>query len=226
MSVNIDDVLSELEGKIGGYAAYYYYQMSDITVKVNPNAFLSTVVTVDGSEQNLEDVASIYQKDEYTAIIAPNEERNIIAIIKALKISHPEYDLEEESKTDDDGKEVRYMLCHMAEVNEDRYNIYVDAINTKYEATMLKINTLLDAARVKLAKHLVGASAETIEQTNDRIKDDEDYGNNVCTTTRDNKLKEVDEGYKVYLERVSGEEQEKAEKQQSRDASLTIDMEK
>lgn len=223
-TININTTLNDLETNASNNVAYFYFQLADISIKVDPKAFLSTMVVVNGGEVNLEDVAKLYQVDDYTAAVAPDDKKNMVALIKALKISHPEFDLEQ-SSIEADGETTHYLLCHMADVNDDRYKIYIDSINTRYDATMTKLQVEIDKTRAKLAKDLVGASAELLQTVEDRIADVEDYCKTGCETSRQEKFAEIEAGHKRYLDSQVEKQQRSSEQQQSRDASLSISME-
>lgn len=219
--VKLDSLVSGYEGKMSGNSVHYFFQMSDISIKVNPTAFLSTTVLVDSKENNLEDVCDIYQADEYKVSIVPKSPKYIIAIIKALKLSHPEYRLEDASYMDESkGEEVRYLECHMADVNDDRYDIYKDAINTKYDAVMSKLKLMSQEVKVSVGRELAGAPIEVIKLYNDKIANIESSSYKSCETTRDTKLKEIEDGHKEYLEKNAEKIAEQKQKEQSREASL------
>ena len=84
--------ISEMEGKLNGYAVLLNYRFMNLCVKAEPAALLPiNVMNEEGELVNFEDVANAMFVDQYTFEIVPNSQDLLFQICKSQKMAHPEY---------------------------------------------------------------------------------------------------------------------------------------
>ena len=121
MKNNIRILLGEAEQKMGGYLAFYSYELSNIPVKADPMALIATPVTVDGEDHKLEEVTDVVQTNDYQFTFFQKEDMLLFHIAKAIKETQPEDNIEESTEMDLDDQleetEVRVLVCNMPEID-------------------------------------------------------------------------------------------------------------
>lgn len=224
---DVNQLIQEAQQKMNGYAMLFYFHMSNLCIKADPMALLSAIVEVNGSEMNLEEVATINLPDEKRFAITPNHSEYLFPICKAIKFTHPEFEMEEKverNEITDEEETVIYFT--MPTVNEDRRDICVDYIKTRFEAITLKIDTVLSTHTAKIMVQMVGASAENINALKEKLQEIYDWHTNLCKQFREDKEKEVEEAYQEYLKTAAQEAKQTEEKEaaQGEDTLFSMNM--
>ena len=224
---NINELLEETKGKLNGFTMLYYFHLCNLCIKADPMALLSATVELNGGELNLEDVADAGMADEYTFAITPRSAEYIFPICKAIKLEHPEFKMEEKQEQNpltDEQETVIYYT--MPEVNEDRRDVCMDYIKARYELATTKMELAYSAGSAKISAKMAGAPAESIEKVKEELENIYNQHKDMCDKFREDKIKEVEEGYQRYLSAQSELSKQKAETQaaEGKDSLFSMNM--
>ena len=224
---NINELLEETKGKLNGFTMLYYFHLCNLCIKADPMALLSATVELNGGELNLEDVADAGMADEYTFAITPRSAEYIVPICKAIKLEHPEFKMEEKQEQNpltDEQETVIYYT--MPEVNEDRRDVCMDYIKARYELATTKMELAYSAGSAKISAKMAGAPAESIEKVKEELENIYNQHKDMCDKFREDKIKEVEEGYQRYLSAQSELSKQKAETQaaEGKDSLFSMNM--
>lgn len=219
---NVNDLFEGMKLKMNGYAMLYYFHLSNLCIKADPMALLSATVEIDDNEYNLEDVATVNIPDEKVFAVTPKEPDFLFPIGKAIKLEHPEFEMEEKTEknifTD---KEETVIYYTMPTVNEDRRDVCMDYIKVRYDAITAKIDVAHSTHTAKITAKMVGASEENINAAKEKIQEIYDWHMNMCKQFREDKEKEVEEAYQEYL-KASAEQAQQAKEQEEAQGKDTI----
>ena len=222
---NINGLFEETKGKLNGFAMLYYYHLCNLCIKADPMALLSATIEVDDSELNLEDVADAAMPDEYTFAITPRSAEYILPICKAIKLEHPEFKMQEKQEqnplTDEQETIIHYT---MPEVDDNRREVCMDYIQAKYEFVTAKMEVAYKAGSAKIFAKMAGAPAESIEKVREELEKLYNQHKDMCDKFRDDKTKEVEEGYQRYLNAQSEQDKQKAETQAAEGKNSVFSM--
>ena len=231
MRMTVYKLLQEAQQKMNGYAVYMNYQFMHFGVKAEPAALLSVEVEVGGERMNLEDVAdvAIPQDDQFALI--PKEQDFLFDICKAVAQAHPDYKIGQKSINGEeedslDGEEDRYVLCTMPEVNDDRHDVGMNYVKAIYEEMTGKIDAVNAAYGAKIAKQLVGAKPEEMDEAKEELQKVYDQIKDICKSYREEKEKQIEEAYQDYLKKKAEAEQAESERQAARgeDKGMKLDL--
>jgi len=225
MRRSVYNLLREVQQKMSGYTVFMNYQFMHFGVKAEPAALLSVEVELGGESMNLEDVADVaIPKDDQFALI-PKEQDYLFAICKAVAQAHPDYKIEQKSMNEEEegseGAESeegddKYVLCTMPEVNDDRHDAGMDYVKAVYEEMTAKIEAANAAYDVKIAKQLVGAKPEEIDEAKEELKKLYDQIMEICKSYREEKEKQIETAYQEYLTKKAESEKTESERQAAR----------
>lgn len=224
---NINELLEETKGKLNGFTMLYYFHLCNLCIKADPMALLSATVELNGGELNLEDVADASMADEYTFAITPRSAEYIVPICKALKLEHPEFKMEEKQEQNPLTEEQETVIYYtMPEVNEDRRDVCMDYIKARYELATTKMELAYSAGSAKISAKMAGAPAESIEKVKEELENIYNQHKDMCDKFREDKIKEVEEGYQRYLSAQSEQSKQKAETQaaEGKDSLFSMNM--
>lgn len=224
---NVTDLFEGMKLKMNGYAMLYHFHLSNLCIKADPMALLSATIEIDDRELNLEDVATVSIPEEKVFAVTPKDPDYLFPICKALKLEHPEFEMEEKTEknvfTD---KEETVIYYTMPTVNEDRRDACMDYIKVRYEAIAAKIDTAHAAHSAKISAKMAGASAENIDAVKDKIQEIYDWHMNLCKQLREDKEKEVEDAYQEYLKTATEQVEQTKEKEaaQGKDTIFRMNM--
>ena len=222
---NINELFEEIKGKLNGFAMLYYFHLCNLCIKADPMALLSATVELNGTELNLEDVADAALADDYTFAITPRSAEYIFPICKSIKLEHPEFKMDEKKEpnplTDEEETVIYYT---MPEVNEDRRDVCMDYIKARYEFASAKMEVAYTTGSAKIVAKMAGASEESIEKVKEELQNVYNQHKDMCDKFRDDKIKEVEEGYQRYLDAQSEQDKQKAETQAAEGKSSVFSM--
>lgn len=226
MRRSVYNLLREVQQKMSGYTVFMNYQFMHFGVKAEPAALLSVEVELGGESMNLEDVADVAIPEEDQFALIPKDQDSLFAICKAVAQAHPDYKIEQKSmsgeegdpgETDaDDGDNDKYVLCTMPEVNDDRHDAGMDYVKAVYEEMTAKIEAANAAYDVKIAKQLVGAKPEEIDEAKEELKKLYDQIMETCKSYREEKEKQIETAYQEYLTKKAESEKAESERQAAR----------
>ena len=122
--------LNEIESQLSGQSAVATYSYMMLCVKAEEMALLPVSINIEGEEKYIEEVASVVKPDDYTFIVIPHFDEDLVAVKSGIHAQYPAFQLEVESKTVDvyDKKEenkpipvaVKYLKVTIPSVNDDR----------------------------------------------------------------------------------------------------------
>ena len=216
--------LDQLKAKSGGYVALLVYRYANLCIEANPFALLSVEVTVEGESKKIEEVAKVAVHEKYHFIVEPLYEEDFFAVGKAIMETHPEFKQEIKSydgfdKEDPEGK---FLFYTMPEVNKDRHDALLKAVDAFYDECKEKMDAAKQACVAKLAVLQQDASPEEIEKTSDMVdqimKQYEDYRD----SAHDGKKQEVEDAYADYQKQQEEKNAEEQEKQQEQGNPLQM----
>lgn len=221
MRQTVFSLLREAQQKMSAYAVYMNYQFMHFSVEAEPAALLSVEVEVGGNRLNLEDVADVAIPEENQFALIPKDQDYLFAICKSVVTAHPDYKIEQKSmneeekdaegeKDEKDLDEDKYVLCTMPEVNGDRHDAGMNYVKAIYEEMMAKIDKANVAYGTKIAKELMTAKPEEMDEAKEELQKQYDQIKDLCKSYRESKEKQIEEAYQKYLkERIEAEQAEK-----------------
>ncbi len=217
----IEILISEMESKLGGYAALLNYHFMNLCVKAEPMALISiSVRDNEGEVRNLEDVAFAMLADDYTFEIIPKDMSLLYAICKGMFKDHPELKQDVITPSDDnrlfrEDENEQHILCRVPEVNKDRHDFLMDAVKTLYDQCKVEVDKTNVAYSAKLIAKISGMSEEEIEEAKNKLEDSQQKYAKICDDYLAAKQKEIEDAYQRYLD----EQKAKKAKQDEIDAT-------
>ena len=97
MKRTITHEYNELEEKLAASVAAMNFRFMNLCVKAEEMSLIPIRARVEGSNQNLENVAMIGKKDDYSFMIVPNSQDDMKAIALGISIVHPDFKQKEET---------------------------------------------------------------------------------------------------------------------------------
>ena len=202
----IEILISEMESKLGGYAALLNYHFMNLCVKAEPMALISiSVRDNEGEVRNLEDVAFAMLADDYTFEIIPKDMSLLYAICKGMFNDHPELKQDVITPSDDnrlfrEDENEQHILCRVPEVNKDRHDFLMDAVKTLYDQCKVEVDKTNVAYSAKLIAKISGMSEEEIEEAKNKLEDSQQKYAKICDDYLAAKQKEIEDAYQRYLD--------------------------
>lgn len=210
----VNTIYDETKAKLNGFAMLYFYHLSNLCIKADPLALLSVTVEVNGVSHNIEDVAQAGLSDDYTFIVVPKSQEYLFPICKAIKLEHPEFQMEEKvSHNELTGEEEIAVQYVMPLVNEDRRDVCMDYIQSRYDFVLPKMDAVFSAGTAKITAKMIGASAEQLDAVKEKLQEVYNYYKDMCNKFRDDKIQEVEEAFQKYLAEQMEEKKQAEEKQ-------------
>lgn len=169
--------------ELSGHCARFAYRLMNLCVKAEEVSLLSVEALIDGDLEKLENCCTLGKKDEYTFMLIPNFEEDLMAIAQGVMLEHPEFKQDIESKTletvDEEGKsakrDIRYLLLTMPKVDNDRYKVLKDSTELMYndcKTAMENANTKADANLAPLMAGESEADIEKLKKVRDKVNTD------------------------------------------------------
>ena len=201
MKIAIENLIREMEGKLSGFTTLLIYRYANLCVKAQPMALLSAEIIDDElGEMKIEEVAGVTMPDEYHLKLIPYDPRFNFSLCKAIKKEHPEFKQELEAPEDADDEKERYLILTMPEVNKDRRDALIQAVDTLYDGCKAKIDKTCADYRLKLEKKIVALpSDDERNEAKDAMEAKIKTYQGLVDTTKAEKVKEIEEAYQRYL---------------------------
>lgn len=190
-----------MEGKLSGFTTLLIYRYANLCVKAQPMALLSAEIIDDElGEMKIEEVAGVTMPDEYHLKLIPYDPRFNFSLCKAIKKEHPEFKQELVAPEDADDEKERYLILTMPEVNKDRRDALIQAVDTLYDGCKAKIDKTCADYRLKLEKKIVALpSDDERNEAKDAMEAKIKTYKGLVDTTKAEKVKEIEEAYQRYL---------------------------
>ena len=135
---------------------------------------------------------------------------------KGIVEIHPEFkqDLltfEGVDKEDEDNPDAKYLRLIMPEVNKDRRDVIMEAIDLLYKQCVAKLDALKVKYGVMITKQTATSDPAAVKEAQDTLTEQIDQGKEMCENLTAEKRKEVEDAYQRYLtqQEHSGEAEKK-----------------
>ena len=204
----ISNQYNQLNEKLTGYVAMLNFRYLNLCIKAEPVALIPVKVSVEGEMRNLEQVAYTAKKDDYRFWIVPKYDDDLKAIAEGIAKVHPEFRQEVgEYKSEGlagEGSEqtVKYLQLTMPEVDDNLYDAMKDAVDVFYQECKTLSDAALTKAKGAIALQSAGEPKEDIDDMKKAIDDLQKKNEEHRDQLRDKKLKDIEEAYHKWLERV------------------------
>ena len=201
---------------MGGYYALMNYKYSNLCTKAEPASLLPVDIYIDATRMDMEQVAIVGSPREDQLSIIPKDEHYLDPIVRGVFDAHPEFKLEikyisEDLKREDE----RYLLYTMPEVNKDRRDLLVQAVDSLYDETKVQLELTANKDRINLINDLRGLPAEEIKEVEEAMDEAYNQYKDMAEKIHEEKVKEIEEGYERYLENHPEEQWEPAPRKSS-----------
>ena len=218
--------LDQLKAKSNGYVALLVYRYANLCIEANPFALLSVQVEVENEMKNLEEVAKVAVHEKYHFVVEPLYEEDFFAVGKAIMKAHPEF--KQEIKTfdgyDKEDPEGRFLFYTMPEVNKERYDIILKAVDAFYDECKEKMDVAKQACVTKLAVLQADASPAEVEKTSEMVDEVMKHYNELRDNTHDGKTQEVEDAYADYQAKQQQKQEQEEEKKQEQGNPLQMQL--
>jgi len=218
MRIAIKSFIHEMEGRLNGYVTLLIYRYANLCVKAQPMALLSAeIIDEEIGVVRIEQVAGVTMPDEYHLRLVPFDSRIIFPLCKAIKLEHPEFKQElvvPENATDD---EERHLILTMPEVNKDRRDALLQAVDTLYDGCKAKMDKTCADYRLKLEKKIVILPTDDERnEAKDALEAKIKAYQEMADTSKAEKVKEIEEAYQRYLNEQTAQRDKADEKAAAR----------
>lgn len=222
---NVNQLLEDTKTKMNGYAMLLHFHLANLCIKADPMALLSATIEIDGQNMNLEDVAIVNLPNDKQFAITPKEPDYLFPICKAIKLEHPEFEMEEKIEHNEITNEDETVIYYtMPVVNEDRRDVCMDYINVRCEAVTTKMKAVFSADTAKITAKMMGTSMEQLNAVKDTLNEIYDWHMNLCQKFREDKEAEVEEAYQEYVKKVTEQAQKAEEKKATQGMDTMFSM--
>lgn len=221
---SIQNLLGEAKGKMNGYLTLLMLRYGNLCVKADATALMSTTVTINDQDNDLESVAHVGILQEDVFAVAPKESAYIQEIGKGVMKSHPEFIMElvhPEGSTDNEDD---YLTFKMPEVDDARHAMLMTGVETLNAQCATKLNAVFTLYSAKIATKMVGQDPKTIEEVTEMLKEVYDFYNDTCKSQTDTKKQEIEDAYQKFLAEREAKMQEKKEEAAAHSKEATQQM--
>lgn len=216
-------LLGEVKGKMSGYVALMNYRYLNLCVKAEPASLLPVTVEYDNASFDIEQVADVTMPQENQLQVYPKDPVLLFAIGKAIATSHPEFkqDIvvdkgngkEETSINSEQEDEAdKSILLTMPTVNKDRKNALMEGVKILFDEVKVKLDTNFSFYTQKITIKLANASLEELDEAKKALGDIKKQHDDLAKEYRENKEKEIETAYQLFLEKQTEKEKDKQEK--------------
>ena len=214
--------LGQLSEQLKGYVGALNYRYLNLCVKAEEVSLVPIQVPIEDELKNLEDVAYAGKKtgDDYSLYIVPKIQDDMRVIAKAVMKFHPEFiqEVQKETVNPGDGsgeQEVQLLRLKMPEVNDDRYDLLKQGVDTFYNMCKAEMEQAKMEADIQFATLSVDESPEDIDKLKKGVDETNDMWVKKRDQLRDDKLKEIEEAHNQWL----ADQQASAQKKQEEHAA-------
>ena len=198
MNIFYKSLINQVENKMAGYVALLNFRYQNLCVKADATSLMPVNVMMAGEPMNIEDVAKVAIPDDYHLAVFPNQEDLQQFVADGIFHSHPEFKLEVKTYKLED-KEHHYLLYKMPEVDKNRHDLLEEGVKSLHDECHVRIEEIY-AENMASLTDMLNSNPEglnTVKEELDRIHDD--YVEK-ARSVRDEKLGEIEEAYRRYLE--------------------------
>jgi hypothetical protein len=157
------------------------------------------IVTVEGKQFDLEEVAEIRRPDDYHFEIRVKNEKPLQAIIEGIMDVHPEFIMEKKTEKDLEDKEVLYLSYKMPPVDKDRHDLLSDTTKAFYDECVANIEAAHTKQEALFVEALLHAPVDEANEAKDGVKTLYDNGKDEAEKLYNAKIEEIENAYQDYL---------------------------
>lgn len=218
MKIAIESLIHEMEGRLGGYVTLLIYRYANLCIKAQPMALLSAqIVDEEMGEMKIEQVAAVMIPDEYHLKLLPYDPRFNFPLCKAFAKEHPEFGQELVKPENPASEEERYLILTMPEVNKDRHDALIDAVNVLYDGCKAKMDKTGADYRLKLETKIATLSTDDErDEAKGALDNSIKTHQGIIDTVKADKLKEIEDAYQRYLDEKAAKKAEADEQAAAR----------
>ena len=228
--------LGQLSEQLKAYVGALNYRYLNLCVKAEEVSLLPIQVPIEDEFKNLEDVAYAGKRtgDDYSLYIVPKIQDDMRDIQQAVMKFHPEFIQEvqkEKVNAGEDGgeQEVQLLRLKMPEVNDDRYDLLKQGVDTFYNMCKAEMEQAKMEADIQFATLSVDESPEDIDKLKKGVDETNDMWVKKRDQLRDDKLKEIEDAHNDWLANKQAADQKKQEdeaaKNQNAGSSMRLNSE-
>ena len=205
MKRSISNQYDQLQEKLKGYVAMMNFRYINLCIKADPVSLIPVKVNVEGTEKNLEQVAMTAKKDDYRFWIVPKYDEDKDSICKGIAKVHPEFKQKEDTlkiegiSEDGEAYDVHYIELTMPDVDDNRYNALIDAVDVVYQECKTLMEAAVSKAKAEIAFLSVGEPKEDIDGINKAVDNLNEKCEKQRDKLRDKKLQDIEDAYKKWL---------------------------
>ena len=230
MRPSIEKLLDDAQKKMSGYAALFNYRLHNLNIKADPEALLSISVVVGGEELPIEEVALARIADgrEDQFEIYPRDKEYLFPIVRGIKESHPEYELdfrnilEDESIPDEENEKL--IVATMPVVNDDRHDILTQGVKTLSDVCKGQLDITISRYTAEITLKLANAPAEELDEAKDALQQLRDKHDELVQQFREDKENEIEEAYAAWQAAQAEKEAKQQEEEAAHNALAGLQM--
>ena len=217
MKIEIETLIHEMEGKLGGYVTLLMYRYANLCIKAQPMALLSAEIEDEElGLMKIEEVAGLTIPDEFHMRLVPFDKRFIFPLCKAIKQEHPEFKQDLIKPDDVEDEEERVLILTMPVVNDDRHDELVDAVDVLYDGCKAQIDKTVASYKIKLEPKIVPLIDDERDEAQAAFDNSVKLHTDGVEQLKTDKLAEIEEAYQHYLSDQTAKQAEVDEKAAAR----------
>lgn len=213
MKSEVENLCSEYENVLSGYAVLLMYRFINLSVKADANTLLQAVIQIRGEEKKIEEVADVGMRSEERMEIYPHDESFLMPIGHAIMEVHPEFKQNVEIFQLEEDKVFKYLSLTMPDVDKNRHDLLLQGVDAFFDEAKGQTEFAKGKYTIRLERALLNSPEEDIKEAKDKF--DAIYDNHVnrIQQTVEDKQKEIEDAYALYQQKQA--EQEKSQLEQA-----------
>lgn len=202
MNGYISAIAEQFEMRVSSKLMAMHGAFTDLCVKADPAALMSTSITSGGEAKHIEDAADVVIPEWNKFFIASHEGFDITDVASGIASVHPEFTQEFfQMKKSPEGEDAVFVLMMtVPPVNKERHDVLIKSVDACLEAFNASVDYANAAAEVKMAPFLIGASKEDKDAAKELLSTRGDELKKQAADAAAAKKKEIDEAHQKYLE--------------------------
>jgi ribosome recycling factor len=116
-------------------------------------------------------------------------------------------------KIENQEKELNFIRLHMPEVNDDRKKVLLDGVDNFAKVTKEQLDATKSKYKVRVDQKLYKSSKDEIEEAKNRMDELYDQYSKRADKAVEDKKKEIEEAYQLWLEKKAQKQMEMQEQQ-------------
>lgn len=214
MKLDVELQIKEYDSVLSGYTVLLVFRLMNLCVKAEPASLLPAVVLFRGAEKKIEEVANVGVMADDQLDVYPFHDELLVPIGKAIMDVHPEFRQELKNvKIENQEKELNFIRLHMPEVNDDRKKVLLDGVDNFGKVTKEQLDTAKSKYKVRVDQKLYKSSKDEIEEAKNRMDELYDQYSKRADKAVEDKKKEIEEAYQLWLEKKVQKQMEMQEQQ-------------